>query len=225
VIGAINYPNNVTSTLSTAGQSAHRLRLLHHRPRPRRLRPDHRHRRLPGRLDALRRERRSRGAILALSGVAPPQLTKAPQISGHASVGVRLLASHGSWTGRPNGYRYQWLRCNAHGRSCIRIRNATHARHRVVHRDSGHRLRIRVTAVNAGGSRRAISRPTAHVPCLALLPHRNAIRSFYAGDLCVIVKRARVVRGRVLVAQRGGVELTAAQRRALLVLASECGAS
>jgi hypothetical protein len=57
--------------------------------------------------------------------------------------------------------------------------------------------------------------------------HRSAIRGFYAGDLCVIVQRRHHVSspGRVLVSHRGTVELTAAQRRALLALASELGAS
>jgi hypothetical protein len=105
------------------------------------------------------------GGILALSGaLAAPQLTKAPRVSGRARVGRQLVARRGSWTGPPSRYRYRWLRCNAQGRSCIGMRRATHARYRVVHRDAGHRLRIRVTAVNAAGSRRATSRPTAHVP-------------------------------------------------------------
>jgi hypothetical protein len=92
-----------------------------------------------------------------------PTATKAPHISGRTKVGKKLSGSHGSWTYSPT-YRYQWLRCNAHGRSCVRIRHATHARYRVTRHDAGHRLRIRVTAVNAAGSRVASSRATARVP-------------------------------------------------------------
>jgi calcineurin-like phosphoesterase family protein/fibronectin type III domain protein len=103
------------------------------------------------------------GAILALGGLGPPQLTKAPQVSGHAVVGRRLLASHGRWTGRPKTYRYQWLRCNAKGRSCVRIRRAVRSSYRIKRHDTGHRLRIRVMAVNAAGSRLATSRATGHV--------------------------------------------------------------
>jgi acid phosphatase type 7 len=165
VIGAINYPNSVTSTLSTGGFSPlldfGYSTTVHGRAAYDRTTGT-------GTYQAAWTLSGVSGgagsAVLALSGVAPPQLMTAPQVSGHANVGRRLLASHGSWTGRPNGYRYQWLRCNAQGRSCIRIRRATHARYRVAHRDSGHRLRIRVTAVNAAGSRPATSRPTAHVP-------------------------------------------------------------
>jgi len=165
VIGAINYPNSVTSTLSTGGFSPlldfGYSTTVHGRAAYDRTTGTGTYQAawtLSGVSGG------AGGAVLALSGVAPPQLMTAPQVSGHANVGRRLLASHGSWTGRPNGYRYQWLRCNAQGRSCIRIRRATHARYRVAHRDSGHRLRIRVTAVNAAGSRPATSRPTAHVP-------------------------------------------------------------
>jgi hypothetical protein len=164
VIGAINYPNNVTSTLSTAGFSPltdFGYSTTGHGRAAYDLTTGTGTYQAAWTLSGV--SGGAGGAILALSGVAPPQLTKAPQISGHANVGRRLFASHGSWTGRPNGYRYQWLRCDAHGRSCSRIRSATQAKYRVLHRDSGHRLRIRVTAVNAAGSRPAISRPTAHV--------------------------------------------------------------
>jgi hypothetical protein len=104
------------------------------------------------------------GAILALGGLGPPQLRTAPHVSGPALVGRRLWGSHGSWTGRPKSFRYQWLRCNAKGRSCIRIRRAWRSAYRVTRHDAGHRLRIQVMALNAAGSRLATSRPTAHVP-------------------------------------------------------------
>jgi hypothetical protein len=105
-------------------------------------------------------------ALSKLSGVvvAAPRIKEAPHISGRARAGQRLSASRGSWTGPPTSYRYQWLRCNAQGGSCIRIRRATNSTHRVGRLDAGHRLRIRVTAANAAGSRQATSRATAHVP-------------------------------------------------------------
>ena len=166
VIGAINYPNNVTSTLSTAGFSPlTRLRLLHHRPRPCRLRPDHRYRRLPGRLDALRRERwsggRRPGAQRCCSSAAhegAADLGSCERRS--AAVGQPRLVD---WSAEP-------LSATSGSAAMLTADHASvfagprRARYRVVHRDSGHRLRIRVTAVNTAGSRPAISRPTAHVP-------------------------------------------------------------
>jgi hypothetical protein len=96
--------------------------------------------------------------------VAVPHVRKAPRISGRARAGGRLSASHGSWTGPPKSYRFQWLRCNADAGSCVRIHHATHSAYRVTQHDAGHRLRIRVTAVNAAGSRLATSQASAHVP-------------------------------------------------------------
>ena len=105
-------------------------------------------------------------ALSKLSGVvvAAPRVKKAPHISGRARTGRRLSANHGLWTGPPASYRYQWLRCNTRGGSCVRIRRATHSTYRVGRPDAGHRLRIRVTAANAAGSRRATSQGTARVP-------------------------------------------------------------
>jgi len=114
------------------------------------------------------------GTTAALSNrsrivVALPALRKAPRISGRARVGKKLSGSHGSWTNSPTAYRYQWLRCNKRGRSCNRIRRATHSTHRLTGRDAGHRLRLRIIALNPAGSRVATSLPTARVP----IPHKR----------------------------------------------------
>ncbi len=105
-------------------------------------------------------------ALSKRSGVVVVVLAvkKAPHISGRARVGRRLSATHGSWSGPPKSYRYQWLRCNARGVSCARIRHATHAKYRLTKTDARHRLRVRVTAVNAAGSKMATSARTARVP-------------------------------------------------------------
>jgi hypothetical protein len=95
--------------------------------------------------------------------IGMPAATRAPRISGRARVGRKLSGSHGSWTYSPT-YRYQWLRCNAHGRNCSSIHGATHSKYKLTKRDAGRRLRLRVTAVNAAGSKRVISRATARVP-------------------------------------------------------------
>jgi hypothetical protein len=92
-----------------------------------------------------------------------PAVTKAPHISGRARVGKKLSGGHGSWTYAPTGYRYQWLRCNAHGGSCSTIRHATRPTYKLTRHDAGHRLRLRITATNAAGSTVAISAATARV--------------------------------------------------------------
>jgi hypothetical protein len=92
-----------------------------------------------------------------------PAATKAPHISGRARVGKKLSGSRGSWTYSPTGYRYQWLRCNAHGGSCSSIHSAAHPTYTLVKRDAGHRLRLRIAATNAAGSKTALSSPSARV--------------------------------------------------------------
>jgi hypothetical protein len=91
-----------------------------------------------------------------------PRSTRKPRISGKAAIGHRLFAAHGTWAWTPT-FRYQWLRCAASGARCVAIKKATRAAYRTVEKDSGHRLRLRVTATNAAGTRTASSRPTARV--------------------------------------------------------------
>jgi hypothetical protein len=95
--------------------------------------------------------------------VIAPAGRKAPRISGQTRVGRRLAAGKGSWSGPPKTYSFQWLRCNARGGSCVAVGGATHASYRLTKHDAGHRLRVRVTAVNALGRATATSRATARV--------------------------------------------------------------
>ena len=99
--------------------------------------------------------------------VGVPASRKAPRITGHAQIGSRLLAGRGSWGGPPKTYRFQWLRCNAGGGSCALIGRATHTKYRLTSRDARHRLRVRVTALNAAGRKTATSRATARVAAAA----------------------------------------------------------
>jgi hypothetical protein len=92
-----------------------------------------------------------------------PTATKAPHISGRARVGKKLSAKKGSWTFSPTHYRYQWMRCNAHGSSCSTIHHATRSKYTLTRHDAGHRLRLRVTATNAAGSTSVTSAPSRRV--------------------------------------------------------------
>jgi hypothetical protein len=100
---------------------------------------------------------------------APPVNTAEPAISGRAEQGRTLSTSRGSWTGtEPLAYAYQWVRCGADGGrpdggDCSIVSGATSRDHRLGSSDVGFRIRVRVTATNAEGSRTAASNPTATV--------------------------------------------------------------
>ena len=93
-----------------------------------------------------------------------PASRKAPTITGRAQIGRRLAGTKGSWSRPPTTYLFQWLRCNVRGGSCVAIGGATHASYKLTKHDAGHRLRVRVTAVNSAGHTTATSRATSRVP-------------------------------------------------------------
>jgi len=95
--------------------------------------------------------------------IGVPAATTSPRISGLVRVGRRLTAGPGTWSGPPDRYRYEWLRCNTHGRSCVPISGASRPTYRLTQHDRGHRLRVRITAVNLAGTDTAISAPSARV--------------------------------------------------------------
>jgi hypothetical protein len=95
--------------------------------------------------------------------VGLPAHRKAPTVTGRVEIGRRLAARKGSWSGTPQTYLFQWLRCNAGGTTCVAIGSATQASYRLTKQDAGHRLRVRVTAVNAAGRRSATSGATRRV--------------------------------------------------------------
>ncbi len=98
-------------------------------------------------------------AVSAPSGlvVTVPALAKEPQVSGKARVARTLSVNTGAWHQSPARFRYQWLRCNATGASCRPIAGATKPHYRLTKHDAGHRLRVRVTALNAAGGLTALS--------------------------------------------------------------------
>jgi hypothetical protein len=108
--------------------------------------------------------------LLSGQGVAAPTAaptnTGQPTISGRAEQGVRLTASTGTWTGtQPISFAYQWVRCGVDGGqpdggNCALVSGATDRRYRLVSADVGFRMRVRVTATNADGSRTAASNAT-----------------------------------------------------------------
>ncbi|HJU36398.1 MAG TPA: hypothetical protein VJ716_03145 [Gaiellaceae bacterium] len=87
----------------------------------------------------------------------------APTISGAAQEGQALKASKGNWTGSPTSFAYAWSACDANGGSCTAISGATAATYTATSANVGGRLRVTVTATNAGGSSQATSAPSAVV--------------------------------------------------------------
>jgi hypothetical protein len=93
----------------------------------------------------------------------PTNLTN-PTISGTAAVGSRLQANRGDWAGdQPITFSFAWLRCNASGADCSEIQGATDTDYVVRDADTGHTIRVRVTARNSRGAASEISNPTAVV--------------------------------------------------------------
>ena len=99
---------------------------------------------------------------------AAPTNTAEPRISGTATVGSTLTASQGSWNGSPTSFAYQWVRCPSggglpSGADCAAIGGATTTKYVVATADVDHRLRVRVTASNADGSKTVASNATGLV--------------------------------------------------------------
>ena len=107
----------------------------------------------------------SAGVALAGSSrsAAAPTIVNGPTITGTAQEGKLLVASHGTWTGSPADWDYQWVRCGKTGTGCARILDATSKEYVAVSADIGNTLRVRVTAKNADGTGVATSAPTAVV--------------------------------------------------------------
>lgn len=96
--------------------------------------------------------------------LAKPRSTARPLVTGTAREGETLTASPGAWTGAtPISFSYQWLRCDRSGDRCGAISGATGQSYVVTAADVGHVLRVRVTASNAAGSVRVVSRGTSIV--------------------------------------------------------------
>lgn len=99
-------------------------------------------------------------AVVVAKPIAPVNTTR-PAISGSATVGQRLSASTGTWTGVTAAYRYQWSRCNANGTSCSSVSGATGQSYGLGQADLGLAVRVSVTATNTIGSTTAISNSSA----------------------------------------------------------------
>jgi YD repeat-containing protein len=90
-----------------------------------------------------------------------PTNTAPPSISGSAHSGQPLTEAHGTWTGSPTSYSYQWLRCDATGANCIVISGAIEQTYQLAAGDVGATIEVQETATNSiGASSPAASRVT-----------------------------------------------------------------
>jgi hypothetical protein len=117
-----------------------------------------------------------------------PAATERPSTSGPAMHDAEITAAQGSWTGTPDlAFAYQWRRCDAAGDSCTNIAGATRATYSPSADDIGSRLRVVVTAANAGGTETSTSLPTQVVrpapPINVAAPTTTGKRSFDADTL------------------------------------------
>ena len=89
---------------------------------------------------------------MEVTGVAAPENTAAPIVSGTAKVGQTLTCSEGTWTNpAPTSYAYRWLRDG------VAIGGAESSTYTVTAADEGHSISCEVTATNAVGSKSAAS--------------------------------------------------------------------
>ncbi len=122
-------------------------------------------------------------AVIQPAQSARPVNTALPSISGTPAVGSRLAANRGTWTGEPPiAYAFRWQRCAANGDNCGDIAGASDTEYLVSNADLGRSLRVRVTARNDGGSRSAVSNPTAEVRTSTTPPPPSG-NSVAVGDL------------------------------------------
>jgi hypothetical protein len=97
---------------------------------------------------------------------AAPTSSSLPTVSGTTTEGQALSAAHGSWTGNPTSYAYQWQDCDGSGGGCVSIAGAKAAAYTLTAGDVGNTLRVVVTASNEGGSASATSAATATVEAI-----------------------------------------------------------
>jgi hypothetical protein len=106
---------------------------------------------------------------------AKPTPKTLPTISGTAEVGLTLVATRGTWNGKPTSFRFAWIRCDATGAACVGIGAATAKIYTPTVADIGHTLRVTVTAKNTSGSTTATSAQTGVVPPSGCPPGSGAI--------------------------------------------------
>jgi hypothetical protein len=92
-----------------------------------------------------------------------PASSSPPTISGVAVVGQQLSEGHGTWSGNPTNYGYQWERCDAAGGTCQPIQGAAAQTYLLIAADAGSTIRVQETAGNQSGQSASASGQTTIV--------------------------------------------------------------
>jgi hypothetical protein len=122
-----------------------------------------------------------------------PTNTAVPTITGTARQGQTLTEVHGSWTGEPTSFDYQWLQCDSLGMSCTAIPDANEQTYMPEASDVSGTIEVQEIAINSGGaSEPAVSAPTAVLggappastapPTITGEAHTHAVLAVQHGD-------------------------------------------
>jgi hypothetical protein len=87
--------------------------------------------------------------------VPAPVSSSPPTLSGSLQQGQTLVESHGTWSGNPGSFSYQWERCSAAG--CAGIPGATNQTYALTGADVGEAIAVVEAASNSGGAGTAIA--------------------------------------------------------------------
>lgn len=118
----------------------------------------------------------------------PPVSIVVPRVSGAALPGAILLATVGEWSGTaPISFTYQWQVCDAPDVSCADLPGEAAPVMRVTAAHRAKRLRVVVTATNAGGSASAESDST---PLVRTIGARRCVVPRVKGKPVAAARRA-----------------------------------
>jgi hypothetical protein len=90
------------------------------------------------------------GGTVTAPALTVPAATAAPTIQGVPVMGQTLTELHGSWTGSPSGYTYQWYRCA--GDACTGVPGAVNETYVLTAADVGKTMAVGEAGENAVGS-------------------------------------------------------------------------
>ena len=100
------------------------------------------------------------GLVCGADATAPPAAVGAPQVTGTRKVMYTLTADHGTWSGNPTSYAYQWQRITG-ANPPADIAGATDPSYTLVAGDASTQVQVEVTATNANGSATNTSAPAS----------------------------------------------------------------
>lgn len=98
-------------------------------------------------------------AVYSYAAGTPPENSSRPTISGVAAVGQQLNGDNGIWNTIAD-FTYQWRSCDTNGNNCSDISGANSINYTLQGSDTGHTVKLVVTATTVDGSTAATSDPS-----------------------------------------------------------------